>query len=66
MTNWFETLNSSLQSENLLESWDIWFTPISYGETRRYVWQDGSKNGRLISITRENDGRYERPVHYAI
>jgi hypothetical protein len=63
--NWFDTLNQSLESENLLDSWDISFSPISYGETFRWTWDDGSKYGRLISITREIDGKYERPVHYS-
>jgi hypothetical protein len=64
MQNWFNTLNEALAAENLMESWDISFSPIGYSETFRYTWQDGSKHGHLISITRENDGRYERPVHY--
>jgi hypothetical protein len=62
--NWFETLNEALESEGLLEAWDISFDPIDYGQTFRWTWQDGTKYGHLISITRENDGRYERPVHY--
>lgn len=62
--NWFESLNASLASENLLDAWDISMLPISYGETRQWTWQDGSRHGRLILITRETDGRYERPVHY--
>jgi hypothetical protein len=62
--NWFNTLNESLESERLLDSWDMSYPPINYGETRRYTWDDGSKYGRLISITREIDGKYERPIHY--
>ena len=62
--NWFETLNQALESENLLDAWDCSYSPIQYGETRTWTWQDGSKYGRRVSITRENDGRYERPVHY--
>jgi hypothetical protein len=62
--NWFDTLNQALESEDLIDAWDISYSPISYGETRRWTWQDGSKYGRLISITRETDGRYERPVSY--
>jgi len=58
--NWFETLNEALESENLLDSWDVTFAGISYGETKSYYWND-----RFISIYRENDGRYERPVHYS-
>lgn len=63
--NWFNTLNETLESEGLMDSWDgIIMEPIAYGETRRYTWEDGSKYGHQISITRETDGRYERPVHY--
>lgn len=62
--NWFETLNQALESEGLIEAWEINFSPISYGETFRWNWDDGSKYGRQISITRETNGKYERPVHY--
>ena len=62
--NWFNTLNEALASENLIDAWDISYDPINYGETFRWTWQDGSRHGRLISITRETDGLYERPVHY--
>lgn len=63
--NWFPTLNTALEAEGLLEAWDCVYTPIQYGETRTFTWQDGSTYGRLVSIYRETDGRYERPVHYA-
>ena len=63
--NFFPTLNDSLNSEGLIESWGISFPPIQYGETRRWTWDDGSKNGHLISIYRDERGFYERPVHYA-
>lgn len=63
--NWFPTLNAALESEDLIDAWDISYSPISYDETRRWTWQDGSKHGRLISITRDDRGLYERPVHYA-
>ena len=58
--NWFETLNQSLESENLIDSWPLGLN-ISYGETVRIV-----ADNRFISVTRENDGRYERPVHYKV
>lgn len=58
--NWFSTLNQSLESENLINYWPLGLN-ISYGETVRIV-----TDGRLISVTRENDGRYERPVHYKV
>lgn len=59
--NWFNTLNEALESEGLLESWDISLPPIQYGSYFRWVWE-----GKVISIYRETDGRYERPLHYTI
>tara|TARA_B100000749_G_scaffold142634_1_gene109462 strand:+ start:660 stop:887 length:228 start_codon:yes stop_codon:yes gene_type:complete len=61
--NWFETLNASLDSEGLVDSFPLGAN-ISYGETYRYSFDDGSKHGRQVSISRGSDGRYERPVHY--
>lgn len=58
--NWFETLNAALESEGLVDHWPLG-TNISYGQTVRVTTDD-----RLISVTRETDGRYERPVHYKI
>ena len=66
MQNWFETLNETLEAEGLTHTWDISFDPINYGETFAYTYDDGSQHGHRISIYRENDGRYERPVHYPI
>lgn len=63
--NWFMTLNDALASEGLVESWDIAYPPIVYGETRMWTWQDGSKYGRFVSVYRDEHGLYERPVHYA-
>lgn len=63
--NWFNTLNEALSSEGLLSTWDISFGGINYGQTFTYTFQDGSKYGHYISIYRESDGRYERPIHYA-
>lgn len=62
-SNWFNTLNDALESENLVESWEINFSGIAYGQNFSYNFND---NGELrhVSIFRENDGRYERPVHY--
>ena len=59
MKNWFETLYEALESENLLDLWDN--QPISYGETARQT--HGSHH---IVIYRENNGMYERPVHYTL
>lgn len=61
--NWFNTLNEALESEGLLDTWDISMGSIGYGESARYVAMvRGDK--RFITIYRETDGRYERPVHY--
>lgn len=62
--NWFNTLNEALESEGLLDSWDMSYSPISYGQNFSYTWEDGTRWGRHISIFRDTDGRYERPVHY--
>ena len=64
MKNWFPTLNDALNAEGLIESWDCMWQPIQYGETRRWIWQDGTRYGHLVSIYRDNRGFYERPVHY--
>lgn len=58
--NWFETLNAALESEGLVDQWPLG-TCLAYGETKRVT-----TDTRLISVTRETDGRYERPVHYSI
>jgi hypothetical protein len=58
--NWFQTLNASLASEGLVDLWPLGRN-IAYGETARVTTDD-----RLISVTRENDGRYERPIHYKL
>jgi hypothetical protein len=59
--NWFETLNASLESENLVEFWPLGLN-ISYGQHVRFT----TDCGRHISVFRENDGRYERPIHYRV
>jgi hypothetical protein len=58
--NWFNTLNEALNSENLIELWPFGRN-ISYGENVRIVVED-----RLISIFRNDNGMYERPVHYKV
>lgn len=63
--NRFQTLNEALASEGLLETWDVNYPPIQYNSTFSYTFADGTKYGHLISITRFDDGKYERPVHYA-
>lgn len=62
-SNWFDTLNQALDSEGLIESWNF-NGGIGYGEAFSYIYQDGSKYGRFISIYRNELGRYERPVTY--
>ena len=62
--NWLGTLNQALDSEGLIDSWDCLWPPISYGETWSYHFDNGTKYGHHVSITRDTDGRYERPVHY--
>lgn len=64
--NWFPTLNAALNSEGLIEAWGITNSPIGYGETASWIWDDGSKYGRKISIYRDERGFYERPVHYSL
>lgn len=65
MKNRFNTLNEALESEGLLDAWDsITFQPINYGQTFGWTWQDGSRHGRYVTVTRFEDGTYERPVHY--
>lgn len=63
MQNWFETLSSALDAENLSELWPLGLN-IGYGEHVRITADDGSRYGRLIAVYRDETGRYERPVHY--
>lgn len=63
--NFFPTLNAALESEDLLDSWDITFPPIPYSGTFSYTFQDGTRYGHYVSVYRDQDGRYERPVHYS-
>lgn len=64
MFNWFDTLNEALSAEGLLESWDCAWPGIAYGENRSWTWDNGTKYGHYVSIYRDSNGRYERPVHY--
>jgi len=64
--NWFHTLAAALEAEGLSDTWDgITMGGIGYGETRRYTYDDGTRQGHFVSIYRDDSGRYERPVHYA-
>lgn len=58
--NWFDTLNQALESEGLVDLWPMG-TNISYGENVRV-----HTEFKFISVYRETDGRYERPIHYSI
>jgi hypothetical protein len=62
--NFFQSLNQSLESEKLIDSFPFGAN-ISYGQNFSYDFDDGSRHGRHVSIFRNSDGRYERPVHYA-
>ena len=63
--NYFATLNDALASEGLVEAWDIKMSPLYYGQTVSWTWQDGTRYGHYISIYRNEHGMYERPVHYS-
>ena len=63
--NFFPTLNAALESEGLLDSWEITFPPIPYSGSFSYTFQDGTRYGHYVSVYRDQDGRYERPVHYS-
>jgi hypothetical protein len=59
--NWFETLNQALESEKLVDVWPLGLN-INYGESVRFT----TDNGIHVSVFRETDGRYERPIHYSV
>lgn len=61
--NWFKTLSEALESEGLEEVWDAGH--IGYDQTKTMTHLDGSKYGHFISIYRNEQGLYERPVHYS-
>ena len=56
---WFPTLNDALEAEGLLGLWPLGQN-IMYGSTVSFA-----AGGRWISVYRDENGRYERPVHYA-
>jgi hypothetical protein len=62
--NRFQTLDEALDSEGLLETWDLSVREILHGRTFSYTYEDGSKYGYYVSVHRFEDGSYERPVHY--
>ena len=61
MQCYFDTLNAALASEGLLDAWPIYASlTVPYGATVGLT-----HSGRWISVYRNEQGRYERPVHYA-
>ncbi len=56
--NYFPTLADALEAENLNGHWPLGVN-VNYGQTIGLA-----ANGRWISVYRDNNGRYERPVHY--
>ena len=58
--NWFDTLNEALASENLIEYWPLGRN-INYGENASFI-----ISGKFISVYRETNGKYERPIHYDV
>ena len=59
MRNWFPTLNDALDAEGLVDRWPLGLN-VGYDENLSIA-----SGGRWISVYRDRDGRYERPVHYA-
>lgn len=64
MRNWFPTLNAALEAEGLLDAWVCDWPPIRYGETFSFTFDNGTRYGHFVTIYRDEQGRYERPVHY--
>ncbi len=61
--NWFKTLSEALEAENIVHMWPN--TPIAYGQTIGLTHQDGTRYGHYVSVYRDSNGLYERPIHYA-
>lgn len=68
--NWFNTLNEALEAEGLVDLWPLG-SNVNYGETVDHLVELEETFGRWkkpvyrkISVYRDQDGRYERPVHY--
>lgn len=62
--NWFPTLNDALISEFLLHTWDPINPSIPYNHTYKYDFEDIDGKIKHISIYRNENGLYERPIHY--
>jgi hypothetical protein len=61
--NYFPSLNEALASEGLVDWWPLGKS-LAHGETYSFTFEDGSPHGHFVSIYRDEQGRYERPVHY--
>ena len=61
--NWFKTLSEALEAENIVHMWPN--TPIAYEQTIGLTHQDGTRYGHYVSVYRDSNGLYERPIHYA-
>lgn len=62
MQNWFNTLSEALEAEKISHMWDM--RPIAYDQTLALTYDDGTKYGHYVSIYRDSNGLYERPIHY--
>jgi hypothetical protein len=60
--NWFNTLTEALDSENIGHMWPN--VPIAYGQTIGLTYDDGTRYGHYVSVYRDSNGLYERPIHY--
>lgn len=60
--NWFKTLTEALEAENISHMWPN--TPIAYGQTIGLTYDDGTRYGHYVSVYRDSNGLYERPIHY--
>lgn len=62
MQNYFDTLSEALEAENISHMWNM--QPIAYGETVSLTYDDGTRYGHYVSVYRDSNGLYERPIHY--
>lgn len=62
MQNYFDTLSEALEAENISHMWNM--KPIAYGETVSLTYDDGTRYGHYVSVYRDSNGLYERPIHY--
>lgn len=62
MQNWFKTLSEALESEGIEHMWNM--RPIAYDQTVSLTYDDGTRYGHYVSVYRDSNGLYERPIHY--